>query len=452
MPADPLYEPRSLGEFRILRRLGEGGMGSVYLGYHEQQGCQVAIKVLADNLALNQSYVDRFYREARSGALLNHPNVVRCLTVGQDPASGRHYLVLEYVDGPSGEVLLDRFGRLSVGDAVHIALDIARALEHAHSRNIIHRDIKPGNILVTLSGVAKLADLGLAKRTDEASHLTATRQGFGTPHYMPYEQAINAKQADHRSDIYALGATMYQMVTGEVPFPGENHLEVVEKKSRGSFAPASTLIPAIPRELDIILGRMLARNPSDRYQTVSELIIDLERSRLAAAVVSFVDREVALADPWVRACLSSNNQATRPDLESVPVTPPKPVGKARVWHLRFHDRQGRLCKVRTTTEQIVSRLQAGRLRIPVQACPDGGASYRPLLSYPEFRTAEPQPRKRARHPAAATPAVKAVVTAKPSTPVPAASGMPTRAQAWLLIVGAATGLALLAVVVWRLVY
>src|SRR5262249_5674656 len=155
------------------------------------------------------------------------------ITVGQDRSSGKHYLVLEYVDGPSAHALLQRFGRLAVGDAVHIALDIARALEHAHSRSIVHRDIKPDNILLTQSGVAKLSDLGLAKRTDEASNLTAARQGFGTPYYMPYEQAMNAKYADGRSDIYALGATLYHLVTGEIPFSGATHLEIVEKKNIG---------------------------------------------------------------------------------------------------------------------------------------------------------------------------------------------------------------------------
>src|SRR5262249_24722813 len=215
---------------RLRGRLGGGGRGGVYLAFDGQDDRQVALKVLNDGLAANQGYVDRFYREAKSGALLNHPNIVRTLDVGQDRQTGKHYLVLEFVDGPSAHALLEGRGTLPVGDGVHIALDVARALEHAHSRNIVHRDIKPDNILLTASGLAKLGDLGLAKRLDEASPLTAARMGFGTTAYMPYEQAINAKYADGRSDIYALGATLYHLLTGRVPFPGDNHLEVVERK------------------------------------------------------------------------------------------------------------------------------------------------------------------------------------------------------------------------------
>src|SRR5262249_60334352 len=131
---------------RLRGRLGGGGRGGVYLAFDGQDDRQVALKVLNDGLAANQGYVDRFYREAKSGALLNHPNIVRTLGVGQDRQTGKHYLVLEFVDGPSAHALLDQRGPLAVGDSVHIALDVARALEHAHSRNIVHRDIKPDNI------------------------------------------------------------------------------------------------------------------------------------------------------------------------------------------------------------------------------------------------------------------------------------------------------------------
>jgi serine/threonine protein kinase len=395
MPGDFLQEVRTLGGYRLMRRLGEGGMGAVYLGYHEGKDQQVAIKVLADQLASNQAYVDRFYREAKSGALLNHPNIVRTLNVGQDQTTAKHYLVLEFVDGQTAQALLDKQGRLALGDAVHIGLDVARALEHAHSRSIVHRDIKPDNILITRSGVSKLVDLGLARRLDEASHLTAARQGFGTTYYMPYEQAINAKYADGRSDIYALGATLYHLVTGAVPFAGDNHLEVVEKKNQGVFAPASKLNATVPPILDHILARMLAREPRDRYQTASELIVDLERSRLAAPVPTFADPNQALQDPWVQQCLASSAEPTRldpemPPLPSASATEPAPTPQTDgIWVLRYRNPAGKLCRAQATTEQIVLRLRRGRLSAKIEARHANDKDYHPLSFYPEFKDVAP---------------------------------------------------------------
>jgi serine/threonine-protein kinase len=406
MPGDLLHDVRTLGGYRLLRQLGEGGMGAVYLGYHEGKDQQVAIKVLADHLACNQAYIDRFYREAKSGALLNHPNIVRTLNVGQDRVTGKYYLVLEYVDGQSAQALLEKQGRLALGDAVHIALDVARALEHAHSRNVVHRDIKPDNILITRSGVSKLVDLGLARRLDEASHLTAARQGFGTTYYMPYEQAINARYADGRSDIYALGATLYHFITGSVPFGGDNHLEVIEKKNQGTFTSASKLNAAVPPVLDHILSRMLARDPRDRYQTASELIIDLERSRLAAPVPTFADPNQALQDPWVQKCLASSAEPTRLDPEMPPLSAnstiePSPQGTVEeppnspsdgVWVLRYRNPAGKLCRAKASTDQIVVRLSCGRLSTRVEARHAAGKEYHPLSFYPEFKDISP-PRK-----------------------------------------------------------
>jgi serine/threonine-protein kinase len=455
--SDPLHEPRSLGEYRILRRLGEGGMGAVYLAYHEQPGQQVAIKVLGEHLASNQDFVDRFYREAKSGSLLNHPNVVRTITVGQDRRTQKHYLVLEYVDGPSALALLEQHGPLAVGDAVHLALDIARALEHAHSRNIVHRDIKPDNILITRAGVAKLSDLGLARRTDEASHLTATRQGFGTSFYMPYEQAVSAKKADGRSDIYALGATLYHLVTGEVPFPGENHLEVVEKKMRGDFPAASALRPQVPAELDRILEKMLARYPRDRYQTASELIVDLERSGLAAPVLSFADPDLARADPWVQACIASSGQPTQPDLQAPPrKRPPDEDG----WRLRYRDRSGRWCRVRVTLPQLLQRLREGRLPTDAEVCRPGQDTFRPVSAYPEFYELHPlrddsrKPKRPGENGALLTKPDGEAGTKKPSLPSNSEEQPPAARRWtawWLLVIG--LGLASLAggaAWVWRL--
>jgi serine/threonine protein kinase len=461
-PGDSLGELRTLGEYRLLRRLGEGGMGTVYLGYLERQDQQIAIKVLGDHLASNQTYIDRFYREAKSGALLDHPNIVRTLNVGQDRTTAKYYLVLEFIDGPSARALLEHSGRLPVGDAVHIALSIARALEHAHSRNVVHRDIKPDNILITRAGVVKLADLSLARRTDEASHLTAARQGFGTTHYMPYEQAINAKSADGRSDIYALGATLYHLVTGSVPFPGENHLEVVEKKCQGKFAPASSLNPQVPAVLDQILARMLARHPRDRYQTASELIIDLERSRLAPALPTFADPERARQDPWVQA-LASETEPTRLDPESLARSGPGPRNgeAANLWLLRYQDRGGRILRVRATTEQILRRLRRGQLpeTLEVRRLSDQDG-FHPVSFFTEFQSvltteengsAKAPPDKDERNgtsaskPAEAAPRPK-VRRPRPRSvpPAPAPTAAPWYRRLWALWLGTGTLLLLLA--------
>jgi serine/threonine-protein kinase len=425
----------TLAGYRLLRQLGEGGMGTVFLAYQEEKDQTVALKVLAEALASSRPYVERFHREARSGALLNHVNIVRTFAVGQDPDTGLHYLVLEFVDGPSAHELQGRFGKLAVADAVHITLDVARALEHAHSRNIIHRDIKPDNILLTRSGIAKLADLGLAKRTDEASHLTAARQGFGTPYYMPYEQATNAKHADGRSDIYALGATLYHLLTGEVPFSGDSHVEIVEKKGLGLFTPASELNPEVPPVLDDILQKMLARDPAERYQTASELIIALERSDLAAAVPSFVDPDLALQDPIVRQRLVALAEPTCLDVNGKPreATPERPA-RVDVWFLRYRSRRGQWCKTRATTEQVLQRIGEGRLPADVQAAHDMAGPFQPLREHDEFRgaiAALPARTRRKRRVAAEAP--PAEVSDRPSA----------RGRTWWLVAGGGLAFSLL---------
>ncbi|MGH9676974.1 MAG: serine/threonine protein kinase, partial [Candidatus Acidiferrum sp.] len=359
-------------------------------------------------LTSDQPFVDRFYREAKSCALLNHPNIVRGIAAGQDEETGKHYMVLEFVDGPSAQALLEAHGPMPVGDAVHLVLDIARGLEHAHSRNVVHRDIKPDNILITGSGLAKLSDLGLAKRTDETSHLTSTRQGFGTTAYMPYEQAMNAKKADGRSDIYALGATFYHLLTGQVPFPGDNHLDVVEKKKIGKYIPAGELNAAVPRVLDQILSRMLAMEPRDRYQTVSDLIVELERSRLAAPVPGYADPELALQDPLVRSRMAARSEPTRPDLDARRPTPVNgSVAKDEsangddLWVIRFRNKSGQLCKMRRGSTEIIERLRSGRLPADTEARRVSSEEFKPVDFYSEFKGAvhgrprrSPQPAKR----------------------------------------------------------
>ncbi len=452
LPATPSgHHLRSLGEFRLLRRLGQGGMGSVYLGYDEEHHRHVAVKVLSDQLAGNRAYVERFYREAKSGSVLDHPNIVRCIRAGQDKATGKHYLVLEYVDGPSAHTLLERMGRMSVGDAVHVILDIARGLEHVHSRNIIHRDIKPDNILITQSGVAKLADLGLAKRMDEVSHLTGLRVGFGTLDYIPYEQAINAKQADARSDIYALGATLYHLVTGEVPFPAKSYMEVAEKKVVGKFTPASAINPDVPPALDRILAKMLAAKPDDRYQMVSALIVDLERAGLAAPVPSFADPALALQDPLVRERLAEPAQPTQLDLQSQLNRKPEDNGRPDIWFVRFRNREGQWIKTKLAAPQVVERLQEGRFGSEVEVARQASGEFRPLAEFPEFREAAEQWARRSPLPSLPEPAGD---TSRPAAAAADdASDRPAGGLPWVLVATLLLGLtvvALLAFMLFRL--
>jgi serine/threonine protein kinase len=370
-----LRKLKRLGDYRILRLLGEGGMGAVFLAFHEIEQKQVALKVLSSEMARQQSNLDRFLREAKSGSLLNHPNIVRNLASGKDRATSLHYIVLEYVDGETAQHLLEKQGRLKVGDAFHIILDIARALEYAHSRSIIHRDIKPGNILVAESGLAKLSDLGLAKRLDAASNLTHANQGFGTPYYMPYEQAVNAKMADVRSDIYALGATLYHLVTGEVPFGGENAMEIVEKKEVGFFPPASAVVADMPEAVDRILARMMARQPADRFQTASEVIVDLERSNLPAAVLSFVSSDKALQDPHIRQRLTAPAQPTLADLQ-LARSKNEPV--VDHWFVRYRNDEDKWAKVKLPRKDIVERWRAKKFGADAGVSGSVGGPFLPL--------------------------------------------------------------------------
>ncbi|MFO0809685.1 MAG: serine/threonine-protein kinase [Gemmataceae bacterium] len=411
LPVRDDAEPRHFGRYRVLRRLADGGMSAVYLGYDPVERRPVALKVLADHLTHDKTSTDRFLREARLGQSLQHQHLVRTLGAERDPATGRHFLVLEYVDGPSGQFLIDRTGPLAVRDAVRIVLDAAYALEFLHARRLVHRDIKPGNILITTSGVAKLADLGLAKDLDESSDLTALHQGFGTSWYMPYEQVLNARFVDGRSDVFALGATLYHLLTGHVPFPGPNHAAVVAAKQRGAFVPAASLNPAVPPDLDAILARMLARDPRGRFQTASELVAVLERAQLADRLPSFVDVELAMKDPAARARLEGNGQPTSPDVNTTAPPPPQigeevrsaaPVA-AEVWHLRFRDERGEWVARKATTNQVLHGLRAGFWPAGLEAARGTHRHYRSIEVYPEFRSSPRQVKTASPTPSAPTP-------------------------------------------------
>ncbi len=283
-PAPHRQRSPDIGGFRVLRRIGAGGWGTVFLARHLRTGRVVALKLLARDRADNAAFLERFRREARIMSRLNHLHIVRCFGAGA--ARGRYFLAMEYVGGGSLQSWLDRLGKLSVGDAVHVVLACASALESAHEINLVHRDVKPENVLLTAEGVVKLADLGMAKALDDVS-LTRTGTGVGTPAYMAPEQAVDAKRVDGRSDVYSLGCMSYRLLAGRPPFEANNIVAVLQAKLAGSFPPLRSVAPEVPEALEKIVHQMIARRPEDRYPSCTELIGELEWLGLAGPTLSF---------------------------------------------------------------------------------------------------------------------------------------------------------------------
>jgi len=258
-----------LGEFTLLRKLGEGGMGSVYLAVGPDKR-RVALKVLPPHLAKQRPFLTRFYREAQATIKLRHKNIVQGVAVGED--HGRYYFAMEFIDGRSVKDILDEVGAMEPQQASQIILQVAEGLAYAHANGIVHRDIKPENVMVTRDGVAKLADLGLARQTEaDLTALTRTGTSMGTPHYMAPEQSTDAKRVDARADIYSLGATWYHMVTGRFPFTGESLVEILQKHLREPLKSPSSVRPGLPRSISLTIERMMAKDPANRIQTAKEL-------------------------------------------------------------------------------------------------------------------------------------------------------------------------------------
>jgi serine/threonine protein kinase len=377
-PAPDCPPLTSVGGRRVLRRLGVGGMSEVYLTYDADLHCQVAIKVLPDELAQNATFVGRFRREAEVGQKIDHPNVVRCLEAGTDTPTGRRYLVMEYVKGESAQAILDRDGPFSLAQATRVILDIARALEELHHRGYVHRDVKPGNILVAENGKAKLADLGVAKPLADAAELTSFDQGVGTPYYMPWEQTLNASLVDPRSDLFALGATFYHLVTGRVPFPGKDVGEVSCAKEDGTFRPVRELDPSLPRSIDTILSKLLARMPKDRFQSAAQLIDVLTASGLA-------DDE-STGPPAAETAIQAD--ATRPDITINPDRP-KPTG-VPVWTIQYRH-EGGWKRSKARAEDVIRMYEEGTLPDEFFLAKSGKKTCRHFRSFAEFRDLRRRP-------------------------------------------------------------
>ena len=264
-----------LGDFKLLAKLGQGAMGVVYKARQKRLNRLVALKLLSSQLSRNKEFLERFYREARAVARLNHVNIVQAYDAGK--AAHYHYYVMEYVDGKSLDKLIKQRKITPETEALEITIQITRALQHAFKNNIIHRDIKPANILINLEGTAKLSDLGLAKSTsgDDAS-ITQAGWVLGTPNYISPEQAMAKEEVDIRSDIYSLGATLYHMVSGEPPFKGVAAEVIITQCINKAIPSPLEKNPNLSQEICQVIEKMMAKEPGDRYQTPEELLNDLE--------------------------------------------------------------------------------------------------------------------------------------------------------------------------------
>ncbi|MHC4252187.1 MAG: protein kinase domain-containing protein [Planctomycetota bacterium] len=261
--------------YEIIERIGQGGMGTVYKSRQLSMDRVVALKVLNDRYSKDTKFIERFIREARAAGRLSHPNVIHVHDVSE--SDGTHYFTMEYVDGTTVKRLLKKKGRLGVDKALDIVLQAAKSLEYAHENSIIHRDIKPDNLMITKDGVVKLADLGIAKTFDEAGDESAKqRRVFGTPHYMAPEQALG-KDIDARADIYSLGATFYHMLTGATPFQGPTVTDVLKAHIQASLPPVQEKASDVPDSVVFILERMMAKTAEKRYASMNSLIDDVEK-------------------------------------------------------------------------------------------------------------------------------------------------------------------------------
>ena len=264
----------SLGPYNIVGELGRGGMGRVYKGIHRTLRQVRAIKVLSRAESRKPKKVARFEREARIVAGLNHPNIVQIFEFSRDPTKGYYYFVMEFVDGGSVATILKRSRKLPWQQAVEIGLQVTRGLQEMYEHNLIHRDIKPSNILIDRDGTAKLADLGLARQEgdEDDSQLTGTGVVLGTLDYMSPEQIVDSRKVDIRSDLYALGSTLFQMLTGQVPFPEGSTYQKLQQHLHTTVPDVGPLAPDVPFQLVLILNRLTSKDLPDRYQTPNELI------------------------------------------------------------------------------------------------------------------------------------------------------------------------------------
>jgi eukaryotic-like serine/threonine-protein kinase len=341
---------QSIGNYDLIEKVAEGGMGSVYRAKHRETGQMVAIKIMPPHMAGNPVLLKRFEQEFRAASLLDHPNIVRALDYADNGSAP--YLVMEFVEGESLGQKIERDGRMTESEAIRIVAQVAQGLHRAHKQGMIHRDVKPDNVMVTPDGQAKLADLGLVKEVEADLNLTRTGRGLGTPHFMAPEQFRNAKHADVRCDIYALGATLYMMVTGEMPFRSNGPLDAWMKKIHNELTPPRQVVPDLTERVDWAIRRAMSADPEKRPGTCREFVEDL------------------------------TGHSTRK------ITPAENSGQSTdLWYLVYKDELGATHTVKGTTSAIRRSLKEGLLgdASNVRASKVKTGPFDPVRSYPEFR-------------------------------------------------------------------
>jgi serine/threonine protein kinase len=341
--------PLQIGEYDVLAKIAEGGMGAVYKGRHISTGQLVAIKVLPPTTARNPVLMKRFEQEYRAALALDHPHIVKAVEF--NGTSSSPFLVMEFVDGESLGAKVDRDGPMPEDEAIRIIAQVCQGLHKAHKHKLVHRDVKPDNILVTAEGVAKLTDLGLVKDAENELNLTRTGRGLGTPNYMAPEQFRDAKNADVRCDIYSLGATLYTLLTAETPFGKVGPLDCWMRKQRNDLPSPRELNATVSERVSWAVMRAMSGDPGKRPSSCKE----------------FVE-----------------------DLTGVSIRPPVDASNAPVkdlWYLVYRDDEGEQHTVKGTTDAIRKALKEGLLgdASNVRAGRTKTGAFHGLSQYPEFR-------------------------------------------------------------------
>jgi hypothetical protein len=404
--------------YELEQTIGTGGMARVYLAHDRTLDREVAVKILTPGLAADPLFVERFRREAQAAAALNHPNIVTIYDTGTTDQT--YYIVMEYVPGPNLKEAIRQRGALPEAEALGIGAQVAAALEAAHHRRLIHRDVKSHNVLLHPTGTAKVTDFGIA-RAAGASQLTATNTVMGTAHYLSPEQALH-QQVDGRSDVYSLGIVLYEALSGQLPFAGDSLVSVAMQQVHEQPAPLRTLCPDLSPQTETVVMKALAKNPAERYQSAGEMRAALLRAEDA---IHRADR-VALVETRPLPPGTPDDTVVRATIPGLPLVasaspPAAPIERQRTQLLPPEHRKRRLavplilaafCALMVGVGLFAFRSLGGGSRATIVSTPTASARASVVAA---VTTPSPVPTQAASPLPAATPAPATLV---PPTPIP----------------------------------